>query len=190
MRGKHPQTILTDIDSGLRDAVSRELPNTKHVICVWHILSKLSSWFSLPLGLQYANFKVQFDMLWHLESIADFEHQWDLLIAQFDLASDKHMALLYLYRASWPFAFIRTSFLARTPTLDFFQSLETFLKRILSAQTCLQVFFEQVKLTVFSLVLCWWSKRFVLVSILSTKSFLFFAFVSCRLVMLQTREAE
>ncbi|XP_038888798.1 putative protein FAR1-RELATED SEQUENCE 10 isoform X2 [Benincasa hispida] len=144
MRGKHPQTIVTDIDSGLRDAISKELPNTKHVVCIWHILSKLSSWFSLPLGLQYANFKVQFDMLWHLENIADFEHQWDLLVAQFGLASDKHIALLYLYRASWSFSFIRGSFLARTLTDDFFQSLEAFLKRILSAQTCLQIFFEQV----------------------------------------------
>ncbi|KAL0560179.1 hypothetical protein IC582_000576 [Cucumis melo] len=144
MRGKHPQTILTDIDSGLRDAISKELPNTKHVVCIWHILSKLSSWFSLPLGLQYTNFKVQFDLLWHLEKIADFEHQWDSMVAQFGLASDKHIALLYLYRASWPFSFIRCSFLARTLTVDFFKSLEVFLKRILSAQTCLKIFFEQV----------------------------------------------
>ncbi|KAG6572224.1 putative protein FAR1-RELATED SEQUENCE 10, partial [Cucurbita argyrosperma subsp. sororia] len=150
MRGKHPRTILTDIDSGLRDAISRELPNTKHVVCIWHILSKLSSWFLLPLGLHYADFKVQFDMLWHLENISDFEHQWDLLVAQFGLASDKHIALLYLYRASWPFSFIRSSFLARTLTADFFQSLETFLKRILGAQTCLQVFFEQVSNAAYS----------------------------------------
>lgn len=98
----------------------------------------------MPLGLQYTDFKVQFDMLWHLENIADFEHQWDLLVAQFGLASDKHIALLYLYRVSWPFSFIRSSFLARTLTVDFFQSLEAFLKGILSTQTCLQIFFEQV----------------------------------------------
>ncbi|KAK4846842.1 hypothetical protein QYF36_022538 [Acer negundo] len=61
MRGSCPQTILTDIDSGLRDGIARELPNTKHM------------------------------------------------------------------------------------TIEFSQSLETFLKRILSGQTCLQVFFEQVR---------------------------------------------
>ncbi|KGN43451.2 hypothetical protein Csa_020193 [Cucumis sativus] len=87
---------------------------------------------------------VPFDLLWHLENIADFEHQWGPMVAQFGLASDKHIALLYLDRASWPFSFIRSSFLARTLTVDFFKSLEVFLKIILSAQTCLKIFFEQV----------------------------------------------
>ena len=144
MRGRHPQTILTDMDSGLRDAISRELPNTKHVICLWHVLSKISSWFSSPLGSQFADFKADFDMLCHLENIEDFEHQWDLLAPRYALASDKHVGLLYSYRASWPFSYIRSCFLARMMTAEFSQSTESFLKRILSVQTCLQVFFEQV----------------------------------------------
>ena len=144
LRGRHPQTILTDIDSGLRDAIARELPNTKHVICIWHVLSKVSSWLSLPLGSQYAEFKADFDVLCHLESIEDFEHQWNLLVARYGLVSDKHISLLYSYRTSWPFSYIRSCFLARMMTAEFSQCLETTLKRILSAQTCLQVFFEQV----------------------------------------------
>jgi hypothetical protein len=144
MRGRRPQTILTDIDSGLRDAIARELPNTKHVICIWHILSKLSSWFSLPLGSQYADFKPDFDMLCHLESVEDFEHQWNLLVARFGLVSDKHVSLLFSYRASWPLSYTKSLFVARMLTAEFSQSLDSFLKRILSAQTCLQVFFDQV----------------------------------------------
>lgn len=144
MRGRRPQTILTDIDSGLRDAIARELPNTKHVISISHILSKLSSWFSLPLGSQYADFKADFDMLCHLESVEDFEHQWNLLVARFGLIPDKHIALLFSYRASWPLSYIRSYFLAHMLTVEFSQSLDSFLKRILSAHTCLQVFFEQV----------------------------------------------
>lgn len=144
MRGRHPQTILTDIDSGLRDAIARELPSTKHVICIWHVLSKISSWFSLPLGPQYADFKANFDMLCHLESMEDFEHQWNLLAARYGLVSDKHLALLYSCRASWLFSYIRSYFLARMMTAEFAQSLESFFKRILGVQTCLQVFFEQV----------------------------------------------
>ncbi|KAG6724719.1 hypothetical protein I3842_03G270200 [Carya illinoinensis] len=144
MGGQHPQTILTDIDSGLGDAIARELPNTKHVICIWHILSKLSSWFALPLGSQYADFKADFDVLCHLESVEDFEHQWNLLVARFGLVSDKHIALLFLYRASWPLSFTRSYFVARMLTAEFSQSLDSFLKKILNAQTCLQAFFEQV----------------------------------------------
>ncbi|KAK4846609.1 hypothetical protein QYF36_019816 [Acer negundo] len=110
MRGSCPQTILTDIDSGLRD-----------------------------------EFKAEFNMLCHLEGVEAFEHQWNLLVARFGLVSDKHIALLSSYRASWPFSYIRGYFLAWTMTIEFSQSLETFLKRILSGQTCLQVFFEQVR---------------------------------------------
>ncbi|KAF4350635.1 hypothetical protein F8388_019370 [Cannabis sativa] len=146
MRGRHPQTILTDIDSGLRDAVARELPNTKHVICIWHVLSRISSWLSLPLGSQYAEFKSDFDMLCHLENIEEFEHQWNLLIARYGLALDKHIALLYSYRASWSFSYIRSYFLACMMTTEFSQCLESCMKRILSVQTCLQVFFEQVSI--------------------------------------------
>lgn len=146
MRGRCPQTILTDIDSGLRDAIAREFPNTKHVICVWHILSKISSWFSLPLGSQYENFKAEFEMLSHMESIEDFEHQWNIFVARFGLVSDKHIALLYSSRESWSLSYIRSYFLARTLTAEFSLALEAFLKRILNAQTCLQVFFEQVSI--------------------------------------------
>ena len=95
MRGRHPQTILTDIDSSLRDAMEREFPNTKHVICSWHVLSKISSSFSLPFGSQYEEFKAEFDMLCHLESIEEFEHQWNHLISRFGLASDKHIAYYF-----------------------------------------------------------------------------------------------
>ncbi|KAK8515944.1 hypothetical protein V6N12_066783 [Hibiscus sabdariffa] len=144
MRGRYPQTILTDIDSNLRDAIARELPNTKHVICSWHVLSKLSSWFSLSLGSQFEDFKADFDMLYHLEGIEEFEHQWNHFVARFGLASDKHIALLFSYRSSWPLSYIRGYFLARSMTAEFYQSLDAFLKRILRGQTCLQLFFEQV----------------------------------------------
>ena len=144
MRGGQPQTILTDIDSGLRDSIAMEMPNTKHIICVWQVLSKLSSWFSLSLGSQYAEFRPRFDMLCHLENVEDFEHQWNHLVGQFGLGSDKHIALLFSYRTSWPFCYTRNFFLARSLTSEYLKSVESFLKNILSMQTCLQSFFEQV----------------------------------------------
>lgn len=144
MRGRRPQTIITDIDSSLRDVIARELPNTKHVICSWHILSKLSSWFSLPLGSQYEAFKADFDMLYQLDAVEDFENQWNMLVARYGLVQDKHMALLFSYGASWSYSYVRSYFLSRTMTLDFTQSVDLFLKKVLSGHTSLQVFFEQV----------------------------------------------
>lgn len=145
MRGRRPQTVITDMESGLRDAISSELPNTKHVIGACHIQSKVYSWFSTLLGLQYEDFKSEFDELCHLESIEDFGHRWNHLVARFGLGSDKHIGLLHSYRASWPCSYTRGYFLARMLTEEYSKSLDAFLKQILSAQTCLQVFFEQVR---------------------------------------------
>ncbi|TMW86990.1 hypothetical protein EJD97_020604 [Solanum chilense] len=146
MRGRQPQTIVTDIDSGLRDAIASEMPTTKHVICIWQVLSKLSSWFSLPLGLQYPDFKSEFDMLCRLENVEDFEHQWNQLVARFGLGSDKHIALLLSYRASWQISYMRNFFLARTMSIEYWKLVETFMKNILSPQSSLLLFFEQVGL--------------------------------------------
>ncbi|KAJ0591104.1 putative transcription factor FAR family [Helianthus annuus] len=147
LRGNHPQTIVTDIDSGLRNAIATELPNTKHVICVWHVLSKLSSWFSLSLGLQYPEFKTEFELVCHLENIEDFENQWNHLMARFGIESDKHVSLLFSYRAFWPVAYIRGYFLARTMTIDYMKSVDKFMKNILSPHSSFKNFFEQVSVT-------------------------------------------
>lgn len=144
MRGRHPQTILTDIDFGLRDAIARELPNTKHVIFVWHILYKLSSWFSPALGSQFEDFRTEFDILCNLEDMEEFEHQWSHLVSQYGLVSDKHVALLFSCRASWTISYTKGYFLARAMTTEFCHSVDSFLKKILIEQTCLQAFFEQV----------------------------------------------
>lgn len=144
MRGRWPQILVTDIDSGLRDAISIEMPNTKHIISIWKVLSKMSSWFSLPLGVQYSDFKSEFDMLCHQENVEDFEQQWNHVVARFGIGSDKHIDLLFSYRTCWPFCYVRNFFLARTMTPEYLKLEETFLKNILSAESSLQLFFKQV----------------------------------------------
>lgn len=101
MDGAFPQTILTEQDLGLKEAISMELPNTKHVLCIWHIVSKLSSWFASILGSQYEAFKTDFHKLYNLETVEEFETQWYQKVAHFGLSSDRHIDLLYSHRASW-----------------------------------------------------------------------------------------
>ncbi|KAM1540787.1 hypothetical protein ACFX10_005420 [Malus domestica] len=144
MRGRFPQTILTDLDPGLRDAIRSELPGTKHVISLWNILPKVSSWFSVSLGPRYVEFKSEFDVLYRLESTEDFELQWNQMISVFGLTTDKHIAVLYSVRDSWAQSYIRGYFLACMATATYSKSVDAFLKGVFSAQTCLRSFFEQV----------------------------------------------
>ncbi|ONI09735.1 hypothetical protein PRUPE_4G006000 [Prunus persica] len=116
MRGRCPQTILTDLDPGLRDAISSELPE----------------------------FKSEFDVLYRVESTEDFELQWNQMISMFGLTTDKHIALLYSFRASWALSYMKGYFLACTATTTYSKSVDAFLKGVFSAQTCLRSFFEQV----------------------------------------------
>ena len=145
MRGRCPQTILTDLDPGLRDAIRSELPGTKHVVSIGNIMSKVPSWFSLPLGPRYAEFKSELDALYQIENTEEFELQWNQMISVFGLGSDKHISLLYSVRASWALSYVRGYFLAQMAIAAYPKSIDALLKGIFSAQTCLRSFFEQVK---------------------------------------------
>lgn len=144
MKGIHPLTILTDLDPGLREAIRSELPNTKHVVSIWNILPKLSCWFSLPLGLRYAEFRTEFEALYLLDSAEDFEYRWNQMVGQYGVSLDKHMALLFSLRTSWAFTYTKGCFVARMSTIGYSKSVDAFLRGIFSAQTCLRSFLDQV----------------------------------------------
>lgn len=143
MDGKFPQTMLTDLDMGLREAMMNELPNTKHVFGIWYILHRLSSWFSALLGSQYNSFANAFHQVYSLESEAEFVHQWTLMVAEFGLASDRHITILFLYRSYWALPFLRGWFLGGLTTSSSV-SIKLFFKGFLSTQTRLKDFVEQV----------------------------------------------
>ncbi|KAJ8770551.1 hypothetical protein K2173_018042 [Erythroxylum novogranatense] len=147
MKGNCPQTIITDLDLGLKDAIRSELPNAKHVISIWSILPKLSSWF-LPLGLQFREFRSQFDELYRVESSEDFEVQWNRMISMFGLSLDKHIQLLYSCRSSWALSYTRGHFCARMETSAYMKSVDVLLKSICSTEICLRSFFDQVGISV------------------------------------------
>ncbi|KAL0437667.1 UNVERIFIED_CONTAM: protein FAR1-RELATED SEQUENCE 11 [Sesamum radiatum] len=70
MSGKAPGTILTDQNTWLKEAISTEMPGTKHAFSIWHIISKFSDWFSVILGPQYDNWKAEFHRLYNLHTVA------------------------------------------------------------------------------------------------------------------------
>ncbi|CAO2842411.1 unnamed protein product [Amaranthus hypochondriacus] len=142
--GKCPQTILTDIDTGLQESIRSELPSTKHIISVWYILPKLSGWFSLLLGSSFADFRSEFDVLYRMESTEQFEFEWTQMVARFELESEKHSSLLFSLRESWALSYVRGYLLAQMATLAYSKCVDMFLKGIVNKQPCLCSFFERV----------------------------------------------
>ncbi|XP_020219746.1 protein FAR1-RELATED SEQUENCE 11 [Cajanus cajan] len=121
VKGKCPQTILTDQDLALKEAISMEFPNTKHAFCIWHIVAMLSSWFSFPLGSRYNEFKYEFYRLYNLECANDFEQEWNLMVSQFGLT------------------YLRDLFFAGMTTTGRSKSMNSYIKRFLDVGVAVNI---------------------------------------------------
>ena len=42
-KGKEPKVVLTDQDPAIKQAVKAVLPNSRHRLCMWHIMKKLQA---------------------------------------------------------------------------------------------------------------------------------------------------
>uniref|UniRef100_A0A5B7BGJ9 Protein FAR1-RELATED SEQUENCE n=1 Tax=Davidia involucrata TaxID=16924 RepID=A0A5B7BGJ9_DAVIN len=148
MNGKAPQTILTDQNMCLKEAISMEMPTTKHALCIWLIVAKFPSWFNAVLGERYNEWKAEFYRLYNLEAIEDFELGWRDMVNSFGLHTNRHIANLYALRSLWALPYLRSHFFAGMTTTGQSKSINAFIQRFLSAQTRLAHFVEQVAVAV------------------------------------------
>ncbi|KAK9029347.1 hypothetical protein V6N11_026466 [Hibiscus sabdariffa] len=148
MNGKAPQTILTDQNMCLKEAIAIEMPTTKHALCIWMIVAKFPSWFNAVLGECYNEWKAEFYRLYNLESIEDFELGWRDMVNSFGLHTNRHIANLFALRSLWALPYLRSHFLAGMTTTGHSKAVNSFIQRFLSAQTRLPHFVEHVAVAV------------------------------------------
>lgn len=144
MNGKAPETILTDQNVWLKEAIALEMPRTRHAFCVWHIISKFSDWFSVLLGPQYDKWKAEFHRLYNLHSVDDFEVGWREMVDAYGLHGNKHIVSLYALRTFWALPFLRCYFFAGMTSCFHSESINAYIQRFLSAQSVLDNFIEQL----------------------------------------------
>lgn len=144
MGGKAPQTILTDENIWLKEAIACELPETKHAFCVWHIMANFSDWFSALLGSHYDDWKSEFYCLYNLEMIEEFEARWKEMVNRYGLQSNKHIISLYALRNFWALSFLRRYFFVGLMSKSMSDSITVFIQRILSAQSEVNHFVDKV----------------------------------------------
>ncbi|KAL3843638.1 hypothetical protein ACJIZ3_001041 [Penstemon smallii] len=148
MNGKAPQTILTDQNMCLKEAIGMEMPTTKHALCIWLIVAKFPSWFNAILGERYNEWKTEFYRLYNLETIEDFELGWRDMVNSFGLHTNRHVASLYALRNLWALPYLRSHFFAGMTSPGQSKSINAFIQRFLSAQSRLAQFVEQVAVAV------------------------------------------
>lgn len=144
MNGKAPQTILTDQNMCLKEAIGIEMPTTKHAFCIWLIASKFPSWFNAVLGERYNDWKAEFYRLYSLETAEDFERGWKAMIDRFGLHTNRHITNLFTCKTLWALPFLRSHFFAGMTISSLSKAINAFIQRFLNAQTRLAHFIEQV----------------------------------------------
>nr|KAJ0201571.1 hypothetical protein LSAT_V11C600301820 [Lactuca sativa] len=145
---KSPKTILTDQDPWMKQAIETEMPYTKHAFCIWHITTKFSSWFTSVLRSEYSSWCTEFHNLYKLDSVEEFEQQWPLVSAKYNLEKNKHVTALYQIKKIWVPSYLRGFFFGCMTTTGRSESINSFIKKIISSNTCLIEFIRQVDLTI------------------------------------------
>ncbi|XP_044966628.1 protein FAR1-RELATED SEQUENCE 11 isoform X2 [Hordeum vulgare subsp. vulgare] len=148
MNRKAPQTILTDQNKYLKEAVQKELPNTKHAFSIGLLASRFPSWFSAVLGGHYNDWEVEFYRLYNMESTMDFDLGWSDMVSCYGLHGNRHIASLFASRNLWASPYLRGHFLAGLTALPGVSKIKDFIQRLLSTQICLSRFIEQVAIVV------------------------------------------
>ncbi|CAN6248764.1 unnamed protein product [Urochloa humidicola] len=149
MNRKAPQMILTDQNMCLKEAVEKELPSTKHALCIWLIAARFPSWFSENLGEPYDHWNNEFDRLYNMDNTVAFDLGWNDMVNCYGLHGNRHIASLFASRNLWALPYLRGHFSAglnASPAV--YKSIHAFIQRLLSAQTRPANFIEQVSVVI------------------------------------------
>ncbi|XP_058085034.1 protein FAR1-RELATED SEQUENCE 5-like [Magnolia sinica] len=112
MSGRFPDTIVTDQDPTIGEAIAQVFPNTRHAFCRWHILNKAPKQLS---HVYYAHpaFQAELEKCFNLtETIEEFESCWGSLITRYELRENEWIQSLYLTRQRWAPVYLRETFFA------------------------------------------------------------------------------
>ena len=142
--GPDPVTILTDQDLAMVQAISTTLPNSKHALCLWHIMQKFPSYFRSILQDRYGTFLTDFYGCMELETVEQFEVAFPAMVDKYGLADNRHLRGLYGIRHMWAAPFLRGFFFAGMRTTQRSESYNALLKGFMGSSTTLNAFFTHV----------------------------------------------
>ncbi|KAF5481495.1 hypothetical protein F2P56_002139 [Juglans regia] len=143
MDGKAPNTIITDQDRAMKNAIAIVFPNTRHRYCLWHILrkvpEKLGSHAQYKCGLKSKLLSCVYDSL----TIEEFENSWNSLKDTFNLHENAWLQSLYAEREFWVPIYLKNSFWVGMSTTQRSESMNAFFDGYVHARTNLKEFVDQ-----------------------------------------------
>ncbi|XP_076926629.1 protein FAR1-RELATED SEQUENCE 5-like [Bidens hawaiensis] len=100
--GISSKVVVTDQNPTMKQTISLVLPNSRHRLCMWHIMKKLAD----KVGATLCNneeFKRKIcDIVWtDAISQSEFEMQWELIMKEYDLETNKWLCDMFEMRYDW-----------------------------------------------------------------------------------------
>ncbi|KAL2941707.1 Protein FAR-RED IMPAIRED RESPONSE 1 [Bienertia sinuspersici] len=122
--------IITDQSVPMAKAIQQVLPNSRHRLCVWHILSKVPRKLLAMKKVGEVHEKMK-DVVW-IE-----------LIRSFKLEGNEWLNSLWEERSRWVPAYVKDTFWAGMSTTQRVESIHHFFKGFMNAKTSLREFFHK-----------------------------------------------
>jgi transposase-like protein len=94
MNGRSPNAIITDQDRAMKNAINVVFPNTRHRLCLWHILKKLPDKFGSHLEYHAIKSTLR-KYVYESQTCDEFDVNWQSLLGCYNLEDNAWLCGLY-----------------------------------------------------------------------------------------------
>ncbi|XP_022841931.1 protein FAR1-RELATED SEQUENCE 5-like [Olea europaea var. sylvestris] len=126
----------------MQNAIQVVFPNTKHRLCLWHILKKLPEKFGYQVD-KGSIFGDIHGLVYDSQSTGEFEDGWRTIIDTYELHDNDWLSGLYENRGHWVPCFFKTTFWASMSTTQRSESMNAFFDGYVHSKTSLKQFVKQ-----------------------------------------------
>ncbi|XP_048555514.1 protein FAR-RED IMPAIRED RESPONSE 1-like [Triticum urartu] len=132
MGGIAPTVIITDECIRMRNAIAEILPNSKHRLCMWHIMEKVPGKVHPELRNDLGFYDRLKHCVWNSETPTEFEDRWKYFIIEFKLEDHEWFAKRFQLRATWiPAYFMDIPLAGLLRTTSISESANSFFKHFI-----------------------------------------------------------
>ncbi|XP_057435267.1 protein FAR1-RELATED SEQUENCE 5-like [Lotus japonicus] len=140
MGGKKPISIITDQDLAMKAAMAKVFPESRHRLCLWHIIKKFPEKLAHIYHKQSIFKRDMKRCIRGSHSIQSFEEEWMRIMVEYNLKENEWLQGLYKIRESWIPIYNRSTFFAGMNTTQRSESINAFFDSFVDASTTLQEF--------------------------------------------------
>lgn len=145
MGDQAPRLMLSDQNNCIKAAIAAVFPETRHCLCLWHVLEKIPKQFDF-LSPWHDGFMAKFNKcIYSSWSVELFDKRWWKLVDRFGLQENEWFQSLYDDRTQWVPTFMRDVCFAGLSTGSRPESLNSSFDKCVHGVTSMREFIEQYR---------------------------------------------